>query len=102
MNLVPRLRELMRALLFGRRGIGHPGLSVHANFGPNFPIRHAPCGVWGAVLARARIRRAPHLWALPEAPAPMADAFALDLVRAYVVREDEQTRRPASPVRRAW
>lgn len=55
--------------------------------------------MWGAILAGARRRRAPHLWPPAEPPA-LADNFHIGaLVRAYVLSEDEQTRGLASSAR---
>jgi hypothetical protein len=54
--------------------------------------------MWGAILAGARRRRAPHLWPSPELPAVEDDAITSVLVRAYVLQEDERTRRLATPL----
>lgn len=101
MKLVSRLLERGRALLIKLSGSGHRALSANAS-DPHIPAQLAPCGVWGAVLAAARVRRAPQLWACPELSDAEADAITAVLIRAYVIPEDEQTRRLASPARRAW
>lgn len=58
--------------------------------------------MWGALLVEARRRRAPQLWPSPERPLDEDDFITHALVRAYVLPEDEQTRRLASPMREAW
>jgi hypothetical protein len=56
---------------------------------------------WGALLATARRRRAPHLWPCPGLPAVEDDSITGALVRAYVLPEDARTRTLASPTREA-
>jgi len=59
--------------------------------------------MWAALLAGARLRRVRHQWQPPQPP-PVEDDELIDgpLVRAYVLPEDERTRRLASEPRRAW
>lgn len=64
------------------------------------PLRTSP-EMWGALLAGARLRRVRHLWRAPEPPV-VDDSVTRLLVRAYVMPEDEQTRRLASSARGAW
>jgi hypothetical protein len=63
------------------------------------PPRTSP-EMWGALLAGARLRRVRHLWKA-QPPAVDDDTVTRLLVRAYVVPEDEQTRRLASSARGA-
>ncbi|MGW0708126.1 hypothetical protein ACWD4G_19595 [Streptomyces sp. NPDC002643] len=102
MNLLPRLLELLRTPLFGWPVSGHRVPDEGLAPTPDLPVNNPSPSMLRAYLAAARHRRAPHLWPLPEPPIPLADAFALNLVRAYVTAEDAGTRRPASPARRAW
>jgi hypothetical protein len=69
MHLLPRAPERVRPLPVGPRDSGQK---------------------WATILAAARHRRAPHMWPAP--PHPTTG----DLVRVYVLPEDERTRALAS------
>ncbi|CBG73158.1 hypothetical protein SCAB_61371 [Streptomyces scabiei 87.22] len=90
-----------RALLAGGTRSSRRTPSASPALGPRPGRRHRPCGVLEAALVGARRRRAPHLWPAPARPAVEDDALTRDLVRAYVLPEDEATRRLASSTRRS-
>lgn len=58
--------------------------------------------MWAALLAGARLRRARRQGTPNEPHLVDDDPIAGPLVRAYVLPEDERTRRLASGTRRAW
>ncbi len=70
--------------------------------GPTRPTLYKPSTLLAALLAGARLRRVRHLWPAPKPLAVEDDFITRALVRAYVLPEDEQTRRLASPLREAW
>lgn len=84
MNRVPRLLELVRALLFGTPESSHATRGTVPDAGHNLPTHRPSPEMWGAVLAGARRRRAPRLWP-PELPAVEDDFVTRALVRAYVL-----------------
>ncbi|MGW0708269.1 hypothetical protein ACWD4G_20320 [Streptomyces sp. NPDC002643] len=92
----------MRALLFGWRLSGHRAPTAELASSPNFRAAYMSPAMLRACLGAARRRRAPHLWPSSELSLVEADAITPVLVRAYVIPEDEQTRRLASPARRVW
>ncbi|MDX2900102.1 hypothetical protein PV464_08895, partial [Streptomyces scabiei] len=79
----------MRALLLGLTSSSGAARTDALAARPSIPTRNAPCGVAEAALVVARRRRAPHLWPAPARPAVEDDALTRDLVRAYVLPEDE-------------
>lgn len=70
--------------------------------GPTRPTLCKPSMLLAALLAGARLRRVSHLRQASEPLAVEDDFITCALVRAYVLPEDEQTRRLASPLREAW
>ena len=67
----------------------------------SLPVRHPSPEMWGAILAGARRRRAPHLWPALQRPT-VKDHSVIDApVRAYVLPEDERTRLLTSATREA-
>ncbi|WP_229914072.1 hypothetical protein [Streptomyces capitiformicae] len=91
----------MRALLFGPPKSGRSSCRTAPEAGRTAPFPYPSPGMWGAILAAARRRRAPHLWPSSELPAAEDDFITGLLVRAYVWPEDERTRCLASPLRAA-
>lgn len=69
------------------------GLPIESNPSPE---------VWAALLAGARLRRVRNRGQHPAPPAVEGGSIDGVLVRAYVLPEDEQTWRLASPPRKAW
>ncbi|TQE27842.1 hypothetical protein [Streptomyces ipomoeae] len=102
MHLVSHALAWVRALLFGPPECGRGTRCTGPEAGRTTPVPYPSPGMWGATLAAARRRRAPHLWPSPELPAIEDDSINDALVRAYVLHEDEQTLCLASPLRRAW
>jgi len=102
MRFAPRTLERARALLVWARPPSEP--TRIPPMPASGPHPTAPCPspeMWGAILAGARRRRAPHLWPALQRPA-IKDDSAIDApVRAYVLPEDERTRLLTSATREA-
>ncbi len=102
MHLLSRALKRVRTLLFGPQ---IPSRRACAGVAPEpgpYPTGACPSpGMWGAILALARHRRAPHLWPPAVSPTLEYDPTGIDgmLVRAYLLPEDERTRLLASPLR---
>jgi len=91
MRLVSGAFEWVRTVLRRPHGSRRPARSATPETGPSLPVRHPSPEMWGAILAGARRRRAPHLWPALQRPA-IKDHPAIDApVRAYVLPE-ERTR----------
>jgi hypothetical protein len=93
MRFASRALDRVRALLVWVRS---PGGSTRITPVPaSGPHPTVPCpspDMWGAILAGARRRRAPHLWPVLQRPAIKDDSVIDAPVRAYVLPEDERTR----------
>lgn len=96
LNLVPRLFERVRSLLFAPHESGRATRIAAPEAGRSLPVRCPSPEMWGAVLVGARRRRAPHLWP-PELPAVEDDPVTDALVRAYVPPPEQCARRPMLP-----
>lgn len=89
MHLVSQLLAWVRALLFGPPQPGSTVRSAVPQPGPRPAASRPSPDVWGALLAGARRRRAPHLCP----PTASADPdYVEPLVRAYVLPPQERAR----------
>lgn len=101
MHLVSQPLAWLKAVFCGPPESGRAPRSRTPEPGTQLSVSCPSPQMWGAILAGARRRRAPHLWPPAEPPA-LADDFHIGtLVRAYLLPEDERTRALASSAREA-
>lgn len=101
MHLLSRALEWVGEVLCRPHGTSRPARITRPESGGDLPVHHPSPEMWGAILAGARRRRAPHLWPCPQPPAVEDHSIARALVRAYVLPKDERTLALSSSAREA-
>jgi hypothetical protein len=91
MNLVPRLLEQIRTLLFGAPVSSRPTPDADREDGSSVIVRDPSPEMWAAILIHARRRRA-RLQGLVPAPARDIEPGADSPVRAYVLPPNGRVR----------
>lgn len=90
MHYLSRLLERVASVLFGPYETDRPAHSADSGYDDLRPVHYPSAAMWGAILAGARRRRAPHLWSPSEPLAYTDDPSAGALVSTYVLTPEER------------
>jgi len=99
MHYLSRLLERAARVLFRHDATGRNAhMAAVPPVHPQLPTRCPSPEMWGALLAGARRRRAPHLWPSTKPPALLADSVADAPARSYVLPPEERVSALSVPV----